>query len=93
MSRPDTQDKTGGHARPLDDALTKSKEVSEEIKEAAEELGVVHAVLDTQLPENPTHEDVEEAVTRAQELEKRLNASAEKLETATEMLEKQAAKA
>jgi hypothetical protein len=93
MSKTDTQEKTSGSSRPLDEALTKSKEVSEEIKETAEELGVVHAVLDTQLPDNPTHEDVEEAVTRAQELEKRLNASAEKLDAAAEILEKHAAKA
>lgn len=86
---PDSRGASEKPAQPLDEALTKSKQVSEEIKDAAEELGVVHAVLDTQLSKDPKHEDVQEAVARTQELEKRLVDSADKLDSAVEHLEKQ----
>lgn len=68
------------------DALVKHKQVAEEIKEVAEELGVVHAVLDTQIPGDVNHADVGEAVARTDALEKRLNDSAKVLEDATEAL-------
>ena len=71
------------------DALDKHKQVAEEIKEVAEELGVVHAVLDTQIPGDMHHEDVGEAVARTDALEKRLNESAKVLEDATEALEQE----
>ncbi|WP_367850260.1 hypothetical protein [Rhodoferax sp. WC2427] len=71
------------------DALEKHKQVAEEIKEVAEELGVVHAVLDTQIPGAPHHADVDQAVARTDVLEKRLNESAKVLEDATEALEQE----
>nr|WP_315240067.1 hypothetical protein [uncultured Albidiferax sp.] len=76
-------------ADAIADALEKHKQVAEEIKEVAEELGVVHAVLDTQIPGDVHHEDVGEAVARTDALEKRLNESAKVLEEATEALEQE----
>jgi len=69
------------------EALEKHKQVAEEIKDVAEELGVVHAVLETKTPGVDCHEDVGEAVARTDALEKRLNESAKVLEEATEALE------
>ena len=76
-------------ADAIADALDKHKQVAEEIKDVAEELGVVHAVLDTQIPGKAHHEDVGEAVARTDALEKRLNESAKVLEDATEALEQE----
>lgn len=71
------------------EALDKHKQVAEEIKEVAEELGVVHAVLETQIPGDVHHTDVGEAVARTDALEKRLNESVKVLEDATEALEQE----
>ena len=76
-------------ADAIADALEKHKQVAEEIKEVAEELGVVHAVLDTQIPGDAHHADVDQAVARTDALEKRLNESAKVLEDATEALEQE----
>jgi ABC-type Fe3+-citrate transport system substrate-binding protein len=76
-------------ADAIADALEKHKQVAEEIKEVAEELGVVHAVLDTQIPGDAHHADVDEAVARTDALEKRLNESVKVLEDATEALEQE----
>ena len=71
------------------DALDKHKQVADEIKVVAEELGVVHVVLDAQIPNDMQHDDLIEAVARTDALEKRLNESAKMLEDATEMLEQE----
>lgn len=71
------------------DALDTQKQVAEEIKEVAEELGVVHAVLETQIPGDVNHQDVGEALARTDALEKRLNESAQALENATHALEQE----
>ena len=63
--------------------------MAEDIKVVAEELEVVHAVLDTQIPGDVLHEDVGEAVARTDALEKRLNESAKALEDATKVLEQE----
>ena len=83
------QDAELSAAAAISDALDKHKQVAEEIKEVAEELGVVHAVLDTQIPGNMQHEDVNEAVARTDALEKRLNESVKVLEDATDALEQE----
>lgn len=71
------------------DALDTQKHVAEEIKEVAEELAVVHAVLETQIPGDVNHHDVGEAVARTDALEKRLNESVQALENATQVLEQE----
>lgn len=73
----------------LTDALDAHKQATEEIKEVAEELGVVHAVLDNRIPDDVRHEDVGIAIARTDELEKRLNESVKVLEDATDALEQE----
>nr|WP_315234271.1 hypothetical protein [uncultured Albidiferax sp.] len=73
----------------LTDALDAHKQATEEIKEVAEELGVVHAVLDNRIPDDVHHEDVGIAIARTDELEKRLNESVKVLEDATDALEQE----
>lgn len=68
------------------DALDAQKQATDDIKEVAEELGVVHAVLDNRIPEEVSHEDVGHAIARTDELEKRLNESVKVLEDATDTL-------
>lgn len=72
----------------LDQVLDQTKQVAEEIKDAADELKVVHAVLETGLAKPQAHPDIEKAVDRAQDLEQQLHESAEKLDSANEALER-----
>lgn len=64
----------------LGQALKKNEQVAEEVKEAADELAVVHAVLDTKLPEDAKNGDIATAVAQTDRLEKRLTASGEVLD-------------
>jgi flagellar biosynthesis/type III secretory pathway ATPase len=74
-------------SRAVDEALTKTRQVAEDIKDAADELAVVHAVLETGLPDNSTDPDVKEAVDRTRDLEKQLQESAQTLDSANEILQ------
>ena len=47
---------------PLDEALTKNKEATEEVARAADDLAVVHAVLDTKITKGASEGDVKRAV-------------------------------
>ncbi len=69
------------------EAVNKSKEVAQEIKDAAHNLAVAHAVLEKNIPETPRAEDVGGAVKRTAEVQKKLDKTAKKLETVTEKLE------
>ncbi len=73
---------------PLADALDKSKVATEEVKNAADDLAVVHAVLDTKLSDGASDEDVQRAVAETAQVEKRLTKSAEKLDEVNETLER-----
>ena len=64
----------------LDRALQKNEQVAEDVKEAADELAVVHAVLDTKLPEAAKSGDVATAVAQTEDIEKRLTASGKALD-------------
>ena len=70
----------------ITDALDAQKQATDDIKEVAEELGVVHAVLDHRIPAEVSHTDVGHAIARTDELEKRLNESVKVLEDATDTL-------
>ena len=83
--------KSDGHSDVIEEALKQNTQVADDLKETAEELGVVHAVLDKKLAKSPD-KDVGQAVARTQELEERLNESVEALEATNEMLAKQAGK-
>lgn len=69
------------------EAVNESKEVTREIEHAAHDLAVAHAVLEKNIPDTPTSEDVSGAVKRTAEVQKKLDKTAKKLETVTEKLE------
>jgi hypothetical protein len=73
-------------ASPLDEALTKNKEATEEVARAADDLAVVHAVLDTKLAKGTSDGDVKRAVAETKKVEERLSESADKLEQVNEAL-------
>ena len=78
---------------PLDEALTKNKEATEEVARAADDLAVVHAVLDTKITTGASERDVERAVAETKKVEERLSESAEKLEEVNETLEREVRRA
>jgi hypothetical protein len=87
MSSP-TQEtpRANGAPSPIADALDKNKQATEDVKKAADDLAVVHAVLDTKLAKGASDGDVERAVAETDKVEKRLSKSAEKLDQVNETL-------
>jgi hypothetical protein len=71
----------------IESALSKSSQAKETVRTAADELAVVHAVLDKNVPKESVPADVRQAVRRTDELEKKLSKSAELLDEVTETLE------
>jgi hypothetical protein len=82
----------GRQELPLHEVLTKNKEVAEEVTRAADDLAVVHAVLDTKLTQGASSGDVERAVAETKKVEDRLSESAEKLDRVNETLEREVRK-
>ena len=78
-----------GTSSPLAEALDKSKQATEDVKKAADDLAVVHAVLDTKLSNGAGDGDVARAVAETGKVEKRLTRSAEKLDQVNETLERE----
>ncbi len=74
---------------PLNEALDKNKEATAEVKRAADDLAVVHAVLDTKIAQGASDGDVKRAVEETNKVEKRLGDSAEKLDQVNETLERE----
>jgi len=74
----------------LADALEKNKQVAEDIKEAADDLLIVHEVLEKGLSDPGTPGDVEQAVAHTGEIEKKLAESAETLDEVNQSLERAA---
>lgn len=68
------------------DVLQQNVEVAEQIKVAANELEVVHAVLSTQLPPAAATGDLEAAVERTGEIERQLTETAEALDKSNQVL-------
>ena len=79
-----------GTAPPIDEALEKNKQATETVKQVAEELAIIHEVLDAGIAKRARSNDVEQAVEKTSEAEKRLNGSVEQLEEVNEALEKRA---
>lgn len=68
------------------EVLNQNQEAAEQIKAAASELDVVHAVLSTQIPPEALEGDLQAAVERTDELEQQLNETAEALEKSNDLL-------
>jgi len=73
---------------PIADALDQNKQATKEIQRAADDLAVIHAVLDTKLAHDP-QSDVTRAVAETGQVEKRLSDSAKTLEQVNQTLEQQ----
>ena len=70
----------------IPDVLNRNIEVVEQIKNSANELGVVHAVLSTKVPNEGAEGDLQAAVERTSEIEQQLNETAEALDKSNELL-------
>lgn len=75
------------HSSDMVDVLHQNLEAAEDIKAAAVELDVVHAVLSTQIPTQAMQGDLQAAVQRTDELEKKLNETAEALDKSNALLQ------
>jgi len=75
---------------PLAEAIDKNKQATDDVKRAADDLAVVHAVLDTKLAKGASDGDVARAVAETDKVEKRLTKSAEKLDEVNETLAREA---
>lgn len=80
------------NAAGLAKALKENKEATQAVEKAADELAVVHAVLDSELPKEVISSDADHAVERTGQLEKQLSASSEKLRKVNESLERELTK-
>ena len=74
---------------PLAEALEKNLEATAEVQRAADDLAVVHAVLDTKIADGASEGDVKRAVAETKKVEERLSESAEKLDQVNETLERE----
>lgn len=81
------KDPSGGS--PLADALQKNQQATEEVQRAADDLAVVHAVLDTKASKGAVDDESKRAVAETAQVEKRLTKSVEKLEQVNETLQKE----
>jgi len=79
----------GSNKSPIVEALIKNKEATEEVARAADDLAVVHAVLDTKIADGASEGDVKRAVAETKKVEERLSESAEKLDQVNETLERE----
>jgi hypothetical protein len=70
------------------DVLLQNTEAAEQIKAAANELEVVHAVLSTRVPGQAADGDVQAAVARTGEIEQQLSETAQALDESNERLRK-----
>lgn len=76
-----------GSPPPLEEVVEENRQMVEDIRDAADELAVAHAVLATETVKANPSEDTKEAVKRTKEVKSKLKATAEKLEETTEVLE------
>jgi hypothetical protein len=82
--------RSSSHPEPLVEALDKNKQVADTVQEAADELAVVHAVLDTKLPQAArSAEEIARAVAHTNAVENRLSESAKVLDEVNETLERE----
>jgi division protein CdvB (Snf7/Vps24/ESCRT-III family) len=84
-----TPPKGGSGPSSMAEALDKNKEATEEVKKVADELAIVHAVLDTKLAQGTQDPEVKQAVQHTSKVEKRLGRSAEKLDEVNAVLERE----
>ncbi|MCY1249699.1 hypothetical protein D9M72_632570 [compost metagenome] len=72
--------------------MKENKEATQAVEKAADDLAVVHAVLDSELPKEVVSSDVDRAVEQTGQLERQLSASSEKLKRVNKSLERELTK-
>ena len=82
-------DQQPGRASPLAEALEKNQQATEEVQQAADDLAVAHAVLDTKAAKGAVDDESKRAVAETARVEKRLTKSVEKLEHVNETLQQE----
>ena len=88
----DTKSPASGNAHPIKRALDKSKNVQKAVEEAADELAVVHVVLDKEIAPDARTDEVDRAIEKTEQIEKKLAKSADVLEKVAETLDEVAKK-
>ena len=78
-----------GRPSPIADALDQNEEAAEEVRNAADELAIVHGVLDTKLSQNQHDAEVRKAIADAEKVAKQLDETAEKLDEAQKTLQRE----
>lgn len=73
--------------RPLVDALDKNDTVKETVKQSADELLVINAVLKQGIPDQAQTGDVAQALERTEDIEERIQDSADELAAVNQLLE------
>lgn len=77
----------------LAEALEKNQEATQAVQEAADDLAVVHAVLDSSAPAAQVlQDDAKKAIAETAKVEQRLTEAAEKLDEVNETLQRQMAR-
>lgn len=74
-------------ARPLVKALHQNDSVQETVKQSADELLVIHAVLKHGIPDEVQSGDVAQALEITEDIEERIQTSAHELEIVNKLLE------
>ncbi len=74
-------------ARPLVKALNQNDSVKETVKQSADELLVINAVLKHGIPDDAQTGDVAQALEKTEDIEDRIQTSAEDLATVNKLLE------
>ncbi|MDH6169244.1 putative ATP-grasp superfamily ATP-dependent carboligase [Variovorax boronicumulans] len=82
-----TRSSSAKNATGLAKALKENKQATKAVQAAADELAVVHTVLDMKVPKDALSPDAHRAVQQTSQLEKQLTASSKKLEKVNESLE------
>jgi hypothetical protein len=80
-------DETAPTASAIAGAIDKNKKAAEAVKEAADDLLIVHAVLNEEIAEEARTAPVDQAVEQTGEIEKRLSKSADLLDEVNASLE------
>jgi flagellar biosynthesis/type III secretory pathway ATPase len=73
--------------RAVERALDESRQVKKTVEEAADELAVVHVVLDKGVSEDARTDDLDRAIEQTDQIEKKLSKSVDLLEKVAEALE------
>ena len=72
---------------PVLDALDKSKQATETVRQAADDLAIVNTVLDTHVPAEVRSEEVDQALAHGDQVQAQLDKSVELLQDVTKTLE------